>query len=345
MTEFRIFYAWQSDRPANLCRSLIRNALDEAKKQIQANLAIDEARRIDVEIDQDTQGKPGSPPVAETIFRKIRESDAFVADLTFTGGREGKPGSPVPNPNVLIEYGYALRALGEERVIAVFNEEFGKCDYLPFDLRHRSWPIRYRTTGAGSDQQAQAVRRDERKKLAKELAWKIRDVAQNAGPKPGESSAVEIRPLVEEFPLAKGVFLGDPGKRHPFPRGSKILLSLRSRHGDLQLTNKEVRDTALRSLFPLAWRYLRGTSFARVQNGAAKVEHPGSDNKAVQNASILLLNGNLYGIDCQHVGPHKRAHFPDPYVPAQMVETILRDGLHNFLEVATQQLDLGCGLN
>ena len=181
MAAFRIFYAWQSDRPANLCRSLIRKALDDTAKQVGEGLDFQDAQRIDVEINQDTQGEPGSPAIAETILQKISESDAFVGDLTFTGRREGKPGSPVPNPNVLLEYGYALHALGHDRVIAVFNEEFGKPDDLPFDLRHRRWPIRYRTSGDGSDEQSLEVRRTQRKQLAKELAAAIKTIVQTEG--------------------------------------------------------------------------------------------------------------------------------------------------------------------
>jgi len=45
----------------------------------------------------------------------------------------------VPNPNVLIELGYALKALGHERIVLVFNKTFGKIEKLPFDLRmHRT---------------------------------------------------------------------------------------------------------------------------------------------------------------------------------------------------------------
>ena len=75
--------------------------------------------------------------VAETIIQRIVESDTFVFDLTFTGPPDGKLGSSVPGPNVLLEDGYAIHALGHERMIAVFNEDFGSgCD-RPCDLRHK----------------------------------------------------------------------------------------------------------------------------------------------------------------------------------------------------------------
>ncbi len=43
----------------------------------------------------------------------------------------------MPNPNVLIELGYAIKAMGHERIILVFNKSFGKVEELPFDLRTR----------------------------------------------------------------------------------------------------------------------------------------------------------------------------------------------------------------
>ena len=187
MAAFKIFYAWQSDRPAELCRSLVRKALDDVAEQLRDDLAIEDAP--DIAIGQDTQGKAGSPPVADTILQKIRESDAFVADLTFTGCREGKSGSLVPNPNVLIEYGYALHAFGGNRVLAVFNEEFGDCKDLPFDISHRRRPSTYRTSGDRSDEQSQAARRTERKKLSGKLAQAIKTIVQEDGKRAEDSGA------------------------------------------------------------------------------------------------------------------------------------------------------------
>ena len=328
---------------------MFRSALDAASKQLKDGLAIEDApRRVEVEIDQYTQGEPGSPSVAATIFRKIEKSDAFVADLTFTSCRESEPGAPAPNPNVLLEYGYALRALGEQRIIAVFNEEFGKFDDPPFDLRHKRRPIRYRTSAAESDEQAQAARLDLRQRLDKELAGAIQDIVQNAPPKPGDPSAVDTRPLVGEFPLESGVFLGSSDVKHPFPSGSKILLGLRSRHGELSLTNYEALRVAMKSLGPLGLRCTRGASSAgsaRVLSGAARVVYPGPDETAVQNASILLRDGSLLGTDCKHAGWCKQAPFPHPYVSAGQLEKILKDGPSNFLELAGNQLNLDLPLD
>ena len=343
MAEFRIFYAWQSDRPAKLCRSLIRSALDDAKKQIQGDLAIDDAP--DIEIDQDTQGSPGSPPVAETILQKIRESDVFVADLTFSGKRVGRQESPVPNSNVLIEYGYALHALGHERIVAVFNEEFGDCKDLPFDVSHRRWPNTYRTSGAGSDERAQAACRAERKELARKLAYAIKTIVQEEAKRREVTDDANAGPLIGRFPLDGELVRQGTGKRYRFPDGAKILLRLRSARGNLSLTNVDALRVAQDSLKPLAWKRSDGWSPARFANGAAVAVLLPDDELDVLTASILERNGNLYGIDCYHVGRHEHAGINDPFVPISAVEEILRDGLHQFLEVAEKHLNLALPLD
>ncbi len=337
MDKFRIFYAWQSDRPSKLCRSLIRRALDGAVKQLRDDLAIEVSQRIEVEIDQDTQGESGSPPVAETIFRKIRESDAFVADLTFTGTRVGKTEPPVPNPNVLIEYGYALSALGEERIIAVFNEAFGKRDDLPFDLRHRRWPLPYRTSGDESDEKSKETRCTERKELTRKLVKAVKAIVQNAGKHQEDPAADDPKPLAEQIPLTKVVVLHDE-KEFLFSQEAKVRLCLRPKLEKLELTNRETRDIAFNSLEPLGTRGLAGQSCAQVSNGAAIVKYPKEGSKEVRFASILFRNGTLYGIACCAVSQREIENLltgnRSRFVPMGKVEETLRDGLHNFLEVA-----------
>jgi hypothetical protein len=70
---------------------------------------VEEAVREGLTLDKDTRGVPGSPPLFDTILKKIEGATVFVPDLTFVGTRSN--GEPTPNPNVLIEYGCALRHL------------------------------------------------------------------------------------------------------------------------------------------------------------------------------------------------------------------------------------------
>jgi len=126
-----VFYTWQSDLPNATNRSFILKALENVAHAI----TIDDTVDVEPVIDRDTQGVPGAPDISKTIFQKIAAADVLVADVSIVGVIEG--GRPTPNPNVLIELGYALHALGDERVVLVLNLAFGKPEELPFDLKMR----------------------------------------------------------------------------------------------------------------------------------------------------------------------------------------------------------------
>jgi hypothetical protein len=139
-----IFYSWQSDLPNATNRGLIEDSLEIAAGAIagDGNVAVDPV------IDRDTEGVAGSPDIASTIFGKISAADVVVADVTIVSSSDAKRSTP--NPNVMVEVGYALKALGFERVVLVFNEAFGKIESLPFDLRMRRLVV-YRAAPDDSD--------------------------------------------------------------------------------------------------------------------------------------------------------------------------------------------------
>ena len=127
-----IFYSWQSDLPET--RNVIRGALDRAVRNLNRSPDLEEAIRVD----QDTDGVVGWPDITATILSKIDQCEVFVADLTPING----PTSDfrlTPNPNVLLELGYALATgLGRLRIICVVNSAYledGDLKELPFDVR------------------------------------------------------------------------------------------------------------------------------------------------------------------------------------------------------------------
>lgn len=126
-----VFYSWQSDLPNTENRGFIQKALENACKTIASNADIE----VEPVMDRDTQGVAGAPDIASTIFAKITAADIFVADISLIG--QTSNGRFTPNPNVLIELGYALKTLGFERVVLVFNIAHGEIENLPFDLRMR----------------------------------------------------------------------------------------------------------------------------------------------------------------------------------------------------------------
>lgn len=119
----RIFYSWQSTLPNNTNRSLIKNSLEKALREINKDLSIEER----IEIDSDTKNVAGSPDIIHTILSKIDNSDIFIADVSIVNGLS-------PNPNVMLELGYALKTLGDSKIIMIFNNAFGDMKDLPFDL-------------------------------------------------------------------------------------------------------------------------------------------------------------------------------------------------------------------
>jgi hypothetical protein len=151
-----VFYSWQSDLDAKTNRFFIADALEKAVKLLKRD-----GIQVDSRIDQDARDCPGAPDIATELFRKIRACRVFVADVSIInpnafmglGGkkqvglskegvvykyRQEKPCRPTPNPNVMIELGYAAHALTWDRVICVINEAYGVLEKLPFDIRARS---------------------------------------------------------------------------------------------------------------------------------------------------------------------------------------------------------------
>ncbi|OHT45657.1 hypothetical protein [Flavobacterium tructae] len=125
-----IFYSWQSDLPNATNRTLIQKCLKAAV------LAINNPNlEIEIKVDQDTQGLSGSPDIAQSLFEKIDNSEIFVCDISIINFDQGK--RKIPNPNVLIELGYAAKALGWENVICIYNTAFGAIEDLPFDIKQR----------------------------------------------------------------------------------------------------------------------------------------------------------------------------------------------------------------
>lgn len=155
--EGAVFYSWQSDRPNRVCRGLIKSALSDAISQLNAELEeADRPTEEALELDHDTKGLPGSPDIAASILDKIEKARVFVADVTPIGlsdAADGVQPKHLPNPNVMIELGYAKRALGTDRVVQVWNTSPTGCGPadLPFDMRGKRGPIAYELAIGASD--------------------------------------------------------------------------------------------------------------------------------------------------------------------------------------------------
>jgi hypothetical protein len=168
----RIFYSWQADHANGVGRSFIENALRTAIEELKGDATLDEAVRNRVELDKDTQGTPGTPPIVDTILKKIEGAVVYVPDLTFVSCRPD--GRPVSNPNVLIEYGWALKALGHSRMMPIFNEAYGEVSAasLPFDMAHLRHGIKYNLADGADDE----MRKRTREGLTRSIKMALRSI-------------------------------------------------------------------------------------------------------------------------------------------------------------------------
>lgn len=157
-----VFYSWQSDLPNATNRGLILDALERAAKTIRT----DDSVTVEPALDRDTQNVPGAPDIAHTIFQKIEKAAAFVADVSIINPGLGRP---TPNPNVLIELGYALKTLGNPRTVLVANTANGPVESLPFDLRTKR-VLTYHLPSGAEDKPEQ------RKKLQEGLEAALRAI-------------------------------------------------------------------------------------------------------------------------------------------------------------------------
>lgn len=130
---YTIFYSWQSDSTSVLNKVFIGKALLKAIK----NLNKQNKGLFECKLDRDTQGRVGSVNIRDEILKKIDRCDIFVADISFAGHPFTAESKKTPNPNVMYELGYALKVVGEESTVTIFNQRYGKVESLPFDIRQR----------------------------------------------------------------------------------------------------------------------------------------------------------------------------------------------------------------
>ncbi len=126
----KIFFSWQSDIPhvKRIIRKSLQKVVRNHNQKIEYEYVIDEA----------TRKKSGAINIAETIFTKIETSNIFIGDLSIVNYTEANAKSKIrinPNPNVLLELGYAASSIGWERIILLMDEEY--ISYIPFDIKNR----------------------------------------------------------------------------------------------------------------------------------------------------------------------------------------------------------------
>ncbi|GEM_PF-1047926 len=352
-----VFYSWQSDTPPDLNRDFIEKALQEALSRLHSDAKLESALRdTKVELDKDTKGVSGSPPITETILRKIQDCAVFVADLTFVGESKtsltdllGEP-RQFPNPNVLIEYGYALRCHTHKSIVGIMNTAYGKPDTksLPFDLRHLRWPIQYQLEG---------IRFLENKE--EEFEALVKKLVEAIGLVLSKSIAPQIE--VEKFIPRKAtknaaIFFEDGGTHIPeswhgpkesfmVPDGAAAYLRLYPTVAVPPLeTELEARSLIVTgNLQPLG--RTSGCSIGRNLLGAIVYESP---DKKLFHFTQLFLSREIWGADARFLNTEHQVALCESvgapvvinYIAGSYLEQYFAKGLHNYLSFAQKHLQL-----
>jgi hypothetical protein len=301
-----LFYSWQSDSPSKTNRGFIKDATERAIKSVNRDLELEEALRLD----QDTQGVPGTPEIANTILKKIDECDIFLCDLTIVA--KTADGQQLPNPNVLIELGYAMKAMGAEHIIAVLNEEYGPVAAgLPFDLQHRRWPIRYSISA-----EASAEGRNEQKKiLTSSLEEAIRSVLASSASRQNSAVATSALQFLAAEPKdgkarfrARGEPLGMHLDPSPFRRrdtnevflsnGPAMWLRLMPTVGYEKIwTADELEKCAIQGSSILLDPFYGEARFLREQDGFGVYAFNGEGSPETPSVAFAFETGEIWSID------------------------------------------------
>jgi hypothetical protein len=305
----RIFYSWQSDRKQN--RNFIRSALDAAIKELRQDLTLEEPTR-NIVADQDTQDVPGTPAIADTILTKIRSADVFVADLTFVASGEPKSDArQLPNPNVMLEYGYALHSLGDSKIIGVFNEAHGSPKDLPFDLAHRRWPIRFNLRSDDG-----SARDTEKKNLKDALKLAVRSIIAQFDEAPQVAQAAPA-PFIPAEP-GDGVgrlrpthdYLCVPSDQQPIwlRTGPYLFLRLMPTSATQELGEVETYKIAQSNLQPLG--AMRGGSWSAGRHASGSVVYWAlrEEPTIAWDASQVFLTREIWANDFYHIITPDRAN-------------------------------------
>lgn len=126
-----VFYSWQSNL-GDLHKNFLEIAIEKARLKIK-----EESNEFSITIDQATREISESPDVVKEIFNKVKNADIFIGDITIINNANNVEIRRVPNPNVMIELGYAIAHLGVHRIIMPFNIFYGNVvSDVPFDIRN-----------------------------------------------------------------------------------------------------------------------------------------------------------------------------------------------------------------
>jgi hypothetical protein len=312
-------------------------------------------RERQVELDKDTQGVAGSPPIAQTILKKIADCSVFVADMTFVGRSFAELATissdirQIPNPNVLLEYGYALRCHGHQRLITVMNAAFGDSDpdNLPFDLRHLRWPIIYSLSELNKESKPMEFEKLVRT-LVKALSLALVADAEVEAPAPFIPQQETDDPSVffsNAADLIPEMSFGRSPGEFKVPRQGRMFLRLYPLIEVASFNSElEALEAAKRGpIWPMG--NVRGCDHVRNLFGAISFEQIYEGE--LLNATQLFLSRELWGFDAFALNKALIQFYAGPpvgtshsFIPSTYVEEIFATALDKYLKFCRSVLEL-----
>ncbi|NOX65648.1 MAG: hypothetical protein GXO85_07575 [Chlorobi bacterium] len=327
-----IFYSWQVDTPDKIGKSFIRFAIDEAVTMLSEDMELDEAERPSV--DQDTQGVMGSPAIAETIFEKIRNSQVVIVDVTLVG--ETSSGKKLINSNVAYELGFAHGHHGDHVLLSIMNTHYGSPDNLPFDLKHRRWPVRFEISPESDKNQRNKVK----SKLVKELSAILKLYLENRKPvRKYDPIPVTLNPASywqeNEYIVQRtrnddrdeDINLGY-SKNQP-------LIYLRLWPDELlpDLSGKDFSNHKISIIEPLLGR---AGGYSSCRNKYGSITYSGENSGQLISTTQLFKNREIWGVEAFIL--HSREGRDFDFVPTAAFETGLIRSLNAYLNAAYERL-------
>ena len=340
-----VFYAWQSNLDEKVAHYFIKDALETAVKELNRKLDIEESDRP-FQLDHDTKGEPGHPDIFNTILRKIDGCAIFVADLSFVGATEGI--EKLPNPNVLIELGYAVKSVGTERSILVMNDAFGRPDHLPFDLKHKRWPICFTLPPGSSPEVKQGAKQGLVFKLTEAMRSIIDrgllEAPEDTPPAFVPTPHVGVRSMFfdESEPFATDYSFLTENKRTLFVRpGAKLYLRLMPSRPSGELDAKEAEEIARSAqISPMKILEMLGYDHVRNKYGTAAVTGNWDAGDIFAVSQVLKRTKELWGIDAFTLRKERWEKYGHGCLPGSAIETTLERTLANYICVAKDHLGL-----
>ena len=338
MTAETVFFSWQLDTDRKTGKNFLQDAMREACKQLSKDPEFVEAER-DFEADSDTSGVSGQPHIATTILSKIEAATVFVADLTYVGSTDNHK-KRIPNANVMLEYGWALKVLGPNRILSLMNTAYGAPDThpLPFDLDHFRWPIQFKLppdADKSTTKQVLASLVHDLKKALRSLLVHNSEEREASAPqhvarqplhgrsrfrRPDQVVGETWEPLMP-FPLL-------PKRRVLFAEGPTMYLRLiPERSIATPLNDMRMADAALQTGAFRLRPFTSGQDIhqLRAEDGIGMCWMINSDNRT-ESVAFAFEDGEIWSVDSALL----RSSRTD-ILPAYEIESAFMDGLKNYL--------------